>query len=185
MGEAQAAPRGSCCCNQPWEMQVFKRKLSSKLSWTLKIIKEGTVWKKMMFWNEHHRFIVIVLDELKQTKCVHKNYFWLCTEILKALRRLKFVLHVETHFECKVWEFDRKIEGPHFERVWEAGETCREKVKTWEIKGGAWQSTDGMKKVTWKLQKTLIAVYIKTKRLFFFKLIECHAFMYSSETEGR
>lgn len=41
-----------------------------------------------------HRFIVVILEALKQTKCVEK-LFPMHTEILKAIRWLKFVFHVE------------------------------------------------------------------------------------------
>lgn len=45
-----------------------------------------------------HRFIVVILEALKQAKCVEK-LFLMRTEILKAIRWLRFVFHGETDFE--------------------------------------------------------------------------------------
>lgn len=48
--------------------------MGGKLSKTLKAIREIMIWKKKNVLDMIHRFIVVILEALKQTKCVEKLF---------------------------------------------------------------------------------------------------------------
>lgn len=114
------------------------KEMGSKLSKTFKVIKETIVWENTL--DMIHGFIIVILEMLKQRKCVEK-LFLIAYGNFKGPWMAEICVPGRNWFWILGWELDRKRSRFTFwasQRGRKAGETYREKGKNqrklkWEL----------------------------------------------------